>query len=122
MPFTFSIAEYTGMVLRKVLMLVIEFMPQRNTSNMPQTVQYQTEECLLKFTSIARHHICITAACEFNQDLDEQSNIVWTVQRSPHTTINIQRTARHLYVPPYERMENTAHTGHIPIPNASWTR
>lgn len=54
-PFTCSIAEYANMVLRMVLMLVMQFMPHQNTSNMPQTVQYHMEECLLKFTSIARH-------------------------------------------------------------------
>ena len=55
MPFTFLIAEYADMVLHMV-MLVMQFMPHQNTNNMPQTVEYQTEECLLKFTSIARHH------------------------------------------------------------------
>jgi hypothetical protein len=47
MPFTFSIAEYAKMVLHTVLTLVMQFMPQ--------TVEYQMEECLLKFTSIASH-------------------------------------------------------------------
>ena len=129
MPFTFSIAEYADLVLRTAFTLVMQFMPQQNTSNMPQTVEYQMEEFLLKFTSIARHQyfpIFTLQLREFNQDLDEQSNIVRKVQRSLHTSTNIQRNARHLYVHPYERMENTTRTGHVPIPNAvsatSWTR
>ena len=51
----------------------MQCMPQQNTSNMPQTVEYQMEERLLKFTSIARHQYFPTTALQLSVSLIKSS-------------------------------------------------
>ena len=122
MPFTFSIGEYANMVLHTVLMSVMQFMPQLNTSNMPQTVEYQTEECLLKFTSIARHQYFLTYTLQLSVSLIKISMNNKILFRW-YSVVPISKELQDILMFTHTRVWRTLLA---PIPNAgsatAWTR